>query len=424
MDVQVRNVTDSLIEGITATLSTTSEYVTIAEASKSYGDIKGGYYKTAYDARDSNNSGSQNSSYNYSYYTYSELSSSYGWQFAVSENAPVGTEVPFTLTFTDSRGNTWTDSFAVTVVAVDVEIACKAHEISDAASYGTMNNGDGSVNSGEVVKVDVCVQNTGASLAQGITATLSTTSAYVTIADENASKSYGDIKGGYYKTLYGASEYAGSSYYADGYSSSGYDSATLSASYGWQFTVSENAPAGTEVPFTLTFTDSRGNTWTDAFAVTVVAVDVEIACKAHAITDAASSGTLNNGDGSVNSGEVIKVDVCVQNTGASLAQGITAVLSTTSEYVTMADEDASKSYGDIKGGYYKTLYGASSYAGTSSYAAGYQSSGYESAKLNASYGWQFTVSENAPAGTEVPFALTFTDSRGNTWTDGFAVTVQ
>ena len=117
------------------------------------------------------------------------------------------------------------------------------------------------------MKIDVRIKNIGTSLARGITAVLSTTSGYITITEP--SKSYGNIKaGGYFKTLYGASYYANNSLYCDGTAAYG-NGYTPSASYGWQFTVAENTPVGTIIPFTLLFTDIHSNTWTDSFSVTV-----------------------------------------------------------------------------------------------------------------------------------------------------------
>ena len=303
-----------------------------------------------------------------------------------------------------------------------------ASGISDAVTDKTMNNGDGIVNSGEIIKMDIRVKNVTENLISGITAKLSTTCSYITIAE--AEKNYGNITGGYYKTLYGASRYAEDSSYKNGYtysSNAGNNySATLGASYGWQFTVSEDAPADTEIPFTITFTDSRKNTWIENFTYTVRKVGVELECVAKEISDATSLGAKNNGDGKVNSDEVIKLDIRVHNNGATLAQGITGVLSTTSDYVTIAE--AEKNYGNITGGYYKTLYGASRYAEDSSYKNGYTYSSNAgnnySATLGASYGWQFTVASDTPDNTEIPFTITFTDSRGNIWTDSISITVQ
>ncbi|MBO4508780.1 MAG: hypothetical protein J5747_09105 [Spirochaetaceae bacterium] len=427
MDIRLQNVTDQMVSEITAILSTTSEYVTIAEASKSYGNIKGKYYKTLYGTSYYASSSSYRDGWYLSDYSsnYSAtLSASYGWQFTVDPSTPFGTVVPFTLSFTDAYGNTWLDSFSVTVVKADVDITYHTQSISDATSYSSINNGDNMINPGETIKIDVRLQNKGTSLAQGIMAVLSTTSEYVTIAE--ASKSYGNIKGGYYKTLYGTSYYASNSSYRDGNSyvsdySSDY-SATLSASYGWQFTVDASTPFGTVVPFTLSFTDAYGNTWSDSFSVTVVKVDVNLKYDAYDISDLTSYSDINNGDGIINPGETMKIDVRIKNIGTSLARGITAVLSTTSGYITITEP--SKSYGNIKaGGYFKTLYGASYYAnnslycdGTAAYGNGYTPS--------ASYGWQFTVAENTPVGTIIPFTLLFTDIHSNTWTDSFSVTVQ
>ena len=290
------------------------------------------------------------------------------------------------------------------------------HAISDAMSDSDLNNGDGKINPSETLKMDVRVHNVTDLLIKNISAVLSTTSEYVTI--DEASKSYEDITGGYYKTLYGAKNYASE----DGRNSStnDYGSNSLGASSGWQFTVAANTPAGTEISFTLTFTDIHGNSWTDTFTVTVQAVDVDLIYVTHSISDATSYSNKNNGDGKINPGEVVKMDVRIQNTGSSLAQSITARLNTNSKYVTI--DNASKSYANITGGYYKTLYGAENYS--SEDGRNSSTNNYGSNSLGASSGWQFTVASNTPKGTVIYLTLFFKDLHGNIWYDDFSVTVQ
>jgi hypothetical protein len=38
----------------------------------------------------------------------------------------------------------------------------------------------------------------------------------------------------------------------------------------FKFTIADNCPAGTDLPFTVTFTDSWGNVWTDTLTIPVV----------------------------------------------------------------------------------------------------------------------------------------------------------
>ena len=164
-------------------------------------------------------------------------------------------------------------------------------------------------------------------------------------------------------------------------------------------------------------TDSMGNTWTDSFSVTVVKVGTELVYYANKFTDSTGNGTYNNGDGTINPGEVIYMDVAIQNTGTSIGLGINAVLSTASSYVTI--ETAEHEYGSIGKGYYKTAYSA--------YYSYYAESGYSSSceiDYKPASGFKFTVSSETPDGTEIPFTLTMTDSMGNTWTDSFSLTVK
>ena len=51
---------------------------------------------------------------------------------------------------TDKNGDTWTDSFSLTVVKPSIEIVYHANEITDSVSNTyTINNGDGKINSGD-----------------------------------------------------------------------------------------------------------------------------------------------------------------------------------------------------------------------------------------------------------------------------------
>ena len=265
MDVLLQNITDSKIYGITAMLSTSSNYVTITDSTKKYGDIEAGYYKTAYDANGRNS----DSGYSYTSYYFgdcSQFSTSYGFAFTVSSDCPVDTTIPFTLAFTDSSGNAWTDSFNLKVEKTGADIVYNAYELSDSTSLSESNNGDGKVTPGESIEIDIQLQNKGTSRALGITATLSTSSNYVSIT--TPTKSYGDIESECYKTAYDANDrnsnsgYSHSSYYY-------YDYSQFSTSYGFAFTVSPDCPVGTELPFKITATDSSGNTWADDLSIPV-----------------------------------------------------------------------------------------------------------------------------------------------------------
>ena len=443
MDIRVQNKGSSRAIDVMSTLTTTSPYVTLTSNEKSYGSIAGNYYKTQYGAQYYANDESYKYGYTSEYYygllryPYSgTLNSSYGWTFTVDSNTPYNTVIPFNMEFTDKNGDTWTDSFTLTVVKPSIEIVYHAIEINDPlnSSY-PYNNKDGKINPGETISMDIRIQNKGSSRAIAVTSKLTTTSPYVTLNTNE--KSYGSIAGNYYKTQYGAQYYANDEDYRYGYSSNySYGSytypysGTLNPNYGWTFTVSEDTPYDTIIPFNLEFKDQNGDIWTDSFNVIVVKPDVNIVYHACEISDSVSdSYTFNNGDGKINPGETISMDIRIRNTGTSKATSVMSNLTTTSQYVTLASNE--KSYETINPGYYKTQYGTQYYANDDSYKYGYTSSiSYStttypySGTLKPSWGWTFTVDKNTPINTVIPFTMEFTDIHGNKWTDSFDLTVQ
>jgi hypothetical protein len=98
-----KNYTNSPWEIKSVILSTNNEYATIRGADRGHGlgVIRAGHY-VALDGDE---------------YIYPGISRYYGEYlgYSVSSACPRGTKLPFTLTFTDSWGNSWSDSFFVTV---------------------------------------------------------------------------------------------------------------------------------------------------------------------------------------------------------------------------------------------------------------------------------------------------------------------
>jgi hypothetical protein len=182
------------------------------------------------------------------------------FKFTISDSCPVGTQLPFTVTFTDSWGNTWTETLTVPVVATGASIGINTpvagnYDITEAAN----GNGDGEANPHETHYLDIRIKNGGTSKVLGLQATLTSTSGYITI-DKGAAM-IGDLSAGYYKTL---TYYSASSYATDVrllYSSN--------IAKAFKFTISDSCPVGTQLPFTVTFTDSWGNTWTETLTVPV-----------------------------------------------------------------------------------------------------------------------------------------------------------
>ena len=443
MDIRLQNIVDTLVEDINLTLSSESNYISFLEPTKSYGSMKGGYYKTQYGAQYYSN----NDNYKYGYtseyyysslrYPYSgELDPSYGWTFTIDKDTPYNTIIPIKLTFSDKTGKQWFESFNLEVLKPGIEIVYHDNSYSDSLNItNPYNNKDGNINPGETISMDIRIQNKGSSRAIDVISKLSTTSPYVTLTSNE--KSYGSISGGYYKTQYGAQYYSNNDNYKYGYTSEYYYSSLrypysgeLDPSYGWTFTIDKDTPYDTIIPFNLEFTDKNGDTWTDSFNVTVVKPNVSIIYHANEISDSVSDTyTFNNGDGKINPGETISMDIRIQNKGTSKGMNIMSKLTTTSQYVSLTSNE--KSYETINPGYYKTQYGTQYYANDNSYKYGYTSStSYNtttypySGSLKPSWGWTFTVDKNTPINTVIPFSMEFTDIHGDKWTDSFELTVQ
>jgi hypothetical protein len=224
-------------------------------------------------------------------------------------------------------------------------------------------NGDGIINKGEGIELQVWLKNTGTREANGVYATFSTASMYVDYTFERSCY-YGDIP--------------------EGTSTNGnyYDAIS--------FIVSSSTPAGTQIPINISITDWSDNTWTESFTITVEATNAQI------VYDKYSVYSDSNGDGIINKGETVGLEVWLKNTGTSTANGVYATFSTTSMYVDYIFEHSCY-YGDIpegtstNGNYYDAIY--------------------------------FTVSSSAPAGTQIPINISITDWSGNTWTESFTVPV-
>ena len=193
------------------------------------------------------------------------------WSFNVSGSTPTGTVITFNLSITDAQGNSWTQSFSVTVQATGANIQYSRNTIYNDT------NGDGIINKGETIDLKVYLKNTGSSDANSVTATMTTTSPYVSSLSPTTSVSFGTI-------------------------SAGSESYTYS-SYSWSFNVSGSTPTGTVITFNLSITDAQGNSWTQSFSVTVQATGANIQYSRNTIYND------TNGDGIINKGETIDLKV-------------------------------------------------------------------------------------------------------------------
>ena len=261
LDVELYNKSDASISGVSVKLSSSSNYITVIQDSGTIGDIESHRYYSLTDKNGGNRS-SADSSYGWYGIDKCEIMRNYTdvFKIKVASDCPPDTQQPLTLTFTDSRGNTWTDIVNINVEGTKADIAL-VYNSSSRTKYKVREyengNSDNKVNAGESLYLDVNAFNRGESTAFGITAKVSSTSNYVTLIRD--SYTIGDMRAKYYYSL------TSSSYYESGCSlmSSPYDTNAF------KFSVASSCPSGTELPFTVTFTDSSGNEWTDTLTIPV-----------------------------------------------------------------------------------------------------------------------------------------------------------
>ncbi|MFO7862956.1 MAG: T9SS type A sorting domain-containing protein [Salinivirgaceae bacterium] len=170
-----------------------------------------------------------------------------------------------------------------------------SHTINDGAE------GNGMLDYGENVMLDVSVTNVGTVSTDNVELTLSTTDEYVTITEATATLGEALAE------------------------------TTYSVEDAFTFTVSENVPDQHTIAFTLTASDGVNAAWETGFSITANAPVIELA-----------SIILNDADGNNNGnldpGEIATFTVQVANTGHAASTDVTTTLTATSSNITVANE--------------------------------------------------------------------------------------
>ena len=148
------------------------------------------------------------------------------------------------------------DFYTINCSSIDVKFE-PVSVVSYAVKEYENGNSDGLVTPGESHYLDVKMQNTTSSDISGVSVKLTTTSSYVTIVRD--SYTIGDMKAGYYYSLTYSASSESYCYLMDSYYSS----------RAFKFSLDSSCPDGTQLPFTVTFTDSSGNTWSDTLTIPV-----------------------------------------------------------------------------------------------------------------------------------------------------------
>ncbi len=189
-----------------------------------------------------------------SYLTANSSSAYNCFTVSVLSTAPDNHTATVTATMTDHFGNTWTDSFDITVQPVSASLSVDRM----GAIYETTGNGDGMLNKGETAYFNIGIMNSGPSAVRSVATALYTDDPYITVTKRTTCPAY-DIAGSEKRDTGG--NYSSSSSYLTANSSFAYNCFTIS--------VLNTAPDNHTATVTATMTDHFGNTWADTVDITV-----------------------------------------------------------------------------------------------------------------------------------------------------------
>ena len=159
------------------------------------------------------------------------------------------------------------------------EISFLEYAVDDDTSGESSGNESGTVDPGETIELPVTLSNRGQETLLGVTATLTTDDAFVTILD--GYEEYGNIGPG--------------------------SSATSSEDY--DLYVSPSCPRGHQLFFALDISAGNGRNWIDGFSIAIE--EPLISYFAHLIVDT----TTGNGNGEADPGETVQMQIVLANAG-------------------------------------------------------------------------------------------------------------
>ena len=183
--------------------------------------------------------------------------------------------------------------YALVVPASGPYVVTASHLLTDPSG-----NNDGFGDFMENVGFDVALNNAGQSIANGVSAVLSTTDPYVTITDAN--ETFGNIAA----------------------------SATQAQTNAYAATIANNVPDMHVATFLLTIMDGSSNTWTSTFTETLHA---PVLTAGNVTVDDAAA----NANGILDPNETVNILIPTGNSGHSTTPACIGVLSSTSPYVTI-----------------------------------------------------------------------------------------
>ncbi len=302
--------------------------------------------------------------------TYSDLSLYYnsGFRITIPVTTPDNSVIPFTISLTDGSGNSYTLNFDLTVKPLSASIVLGTVSVYDGASYSASGNNDSILNKNETVRLSVKIGNPGTSDILNLSGTLSTTSNLATIDSTTATKTI---------TTLSKKDNSGNITYSD---------LSLYYNSGFRITLSNTITDYTQIPFTLTLTDTSNNSWTLPFNMMVYPVGA-IVYSTRTIYDTTNGSPLNtdgDGDTSWEKGETIRMNIGLRNTD-TVGKAVTALtLTSDSSYVTILS-NPTINYGTIAAA-------GTAYLNTSSVA-------------NVANTWKMLLDSTTPSGTKITFTL-------------------
>ncbi len=167
----------------------------------------------------------------------------------------------------------------------------------------TTGNGNGTLDFGEAVQLNLGLNNIGDLPATNVNVVLSSESPYLTLTD--ATENYGDFAVGEIKTIVDA----------------------------FAFSVAENTPDGTDILFTVTATDANDSVFVSNFSI-------EVHSPALAIGAYSISDPTGNNNGHLDPGETADLTIEVSNPGDFNSLGVVGVLLSENPNVTINTSSA------------------------------------------------------------------------------------
>jgi hypothetical protein len=175
---------------------------------------------------------------------------------------------------------------------------------------GPGGNGDGRVNPGEAIRLALTLKNVGDSQADGVTAGLASDDSFAVVVE--SLETYGDIA----------------------------PQETANSIAAYRFTVAPSCTSGQGLGFGLHIRDAHGRAWLSTFPVPVYAANIRYTSVQ--VNDPPPGG---NGDGALSPHESARLVVNLQNAGSDLLRNVSAILRTSSSYVSITDSTGF--FGDI-----------------------------------------------------------------------------